>query len=93
MSDPRIRFASSKSAGDASELERILTGTVIRIMVEIVAADNPMQATTSSHMGMGANMDCRKCDNGGTEENVETKEGYCAQYVVSCARFGRRVAH
>ncbi|KAJ7333330.1 hypothetical protein DFH08DRAFT_785684 [Mycena albidolilacea] len=54
-----------------------------RIIVNTDPSDNPMQAEICSCMGAAANLPCRKCKAGGSQEDKASNEGYHAMF--SCA--------
>ncbi|KAI0821964.1 hypothetical protein BC628DRAFT_708876 [Trametes gibbosa] len=60
------------SAYDCSIQEDIL----LRIIPEVLPADNPQQSASCSHVGLHGNHPCRRCEFGGTERERETDEGY-----------------
>ncbi|KAJ6600531.1 hypothetical protein DFH09DRAFT_1257967 [Mycena vulgaris] len=53
---------------------------LFEIIPHVLPADNPQQSETSSHIGMGGNLGCRRDLTGGTKEQQETDEGYHATY-------------
>jgi hypothetical protein len=56
---------------------------LFEIIPHVLPADNPQQSETSSHIGMGGNLKCRRDFSGGTKEFLETDVGYSALYSVS----------
>ncbi|KAJ7607052.1 hypothetical protein FB45DRAFT_1040587 [Roridomyces roridus] len=56
------------------------------IIPHVLPADNPQQSETSSHIGMGGNLGCRRDYTGGTKEICETDEGYDAFYKPGIPR-------
>ncbi|OJT10831.1 hypothetical protein TRAPUB_12643 [Trametes pubescens] len=59
-------------AYDCSAREDIM----LRIIPEVLPADNPQQSASCSHVGLHGNHPCRRCEFGGTELERETDEGY-----------------
>ncbi|KAI0364661.1 hypothetical protein BV20DRAFT_955717, partial [Pilatotrama ljubarskyi] len=49
---------------------------MLRILPEVLPADNPQQSASCSHLGLHGNYPCRRCQFGGTERERETDEGY-----------------
>ncbi|KAL1940336.1 hypothetical protein VTO73DRAFT_8908 [Trametes versicolor] len=57
---------------DCSIQEEIM----LRILPEVLPADNPQQSASCSHVGLHGNHPCRRCEFGGTELERETDAGY-----------------
>jgi hypothetical protein len=53
-----------------------------RLIVNTDPSDNPMQAEICSCMGATANLPCRKCKAGGSQEDKASNEGYHALFSV-----------
>lgn len=66
-------------AYDCSTQEDIM----LRIIPEVLPADNPQQSASCSHVGLHGNHPCRRCEFGGTELERETDEGYETHFSVS----------
>ncbi|KAJ6609432.1 hypothetical protein B0H10DRAFT_2166322 [Mycena sp. CBHHK59/15] len=65
---------------------------LFEIILHILPVDNPQQSETSSHIGMGGNMQCHRDLGGGTKEYLEMNTGYTALYCLStlqiiCSQF------
>ncbi|KAI0365428.1 hypothetical protein BV20DRAFT_954196 [Pilatotrama ljubarskyi] len=59
-------------AYDCAAQEEIM----LRVLPEVLPADNPQQSASCSHLGLHGNYPCRRCQFGGTERERETDEGY-----------------
>lgn len=53
-------------------------------MIDIyqLPADNPMQSTLSSHIGLKGNFMCRKCTVGGSQEFKRSDAGFHQLFLV-----------
>ncbi|KAJ7813264.1 hypothetical protein B0H14DRAFT_3090368 [Mycena olivaceomarginata] len=54
---------------------------LFEVIPHVLPADNPQQSETSSHIGMGGSLGCRRDLNGGSKEQRETDDGYHAMYL------------
>ncbi|CDO75374.1 hypothetical protein BN946_scf184767.g9 [Trametes cinnabarina] len=70
------------TAYDCSAEEDIM----LRIIPEVLPADNPQQSASCSHVGLHGNHPCRRCEFGGTELERETDEGYESHFSPGTAR-------
>ncbi|KAJ7444523.1 hypothetical protein B0H11DRAFT_1746826 [Mycena galericulata] len=59
---------------------------IFEIIPHVLPADNPQQSETSSHIGMGGSLGCRRDLTGGTKEYCETDQGYHALYKPGVPR-------
>ncbi|KAJ7037051.1 hypothetical protein C8F04DRAFT_1332637 [Mycena alexandri] len=56
------------------------------VIQHVLPADNPQQSESSSHIGMGGSLGCRRDKTGGSKEYCETDEGYQAMYTPGTPR-------
>ncbi|EIW59634.1 uncharacterized protein TRAVEDRAFT_121078, partial [Trametes versicolor FP-101664 SS1] len=56
---------------------------MLRVIPEVLPADNPQQSASCSHVGLHGNHPCRHCEFGGLELERETDEGYESHFSVT----------
>ncbi|KAI0643901.1 hypothetical protein C8Q79DRAFT_914884, partial [Trametes meyenii] len=66
---------------------------MLRIIPEVLPADNPQQSASCSHVGLHGNHPCRRCKFGGTELKRETDEGYERHFTVGDPRTASETLH
>ncbi|KAJ7477826.1 hypothetical protein B0H11DRAFT_1726278 [Mycena galericulata] len=59
---------------------------IFEIIPHVLPVDNPQQSESSSHIGMGGSLGCRRDLTGGTKEYCETDQGYHALYKPGVPR-------
>ncbi|KAI0642270.1 hypothetical protein C8Q79DRAFT_918071 [Trametes meyenii] len=70
------------TAYDCAAQEEIM----LRIVPEVLPADNPQQSASCSHVGLHGNYPCRRCQFGGTELERETDQGYEQHFTPGTPR-------
>jgi hypothetical protein len=55
---------------------------LFQLIPHVLPADNPQQSEHASHIGGNGQMNCRRDKTGGSSEQKETDDGYCALFEV-----------
>ena len=62
-------------------------GVKIRVSLDADRSDNPMQSESACHIGAKGNLNCRKCENGGTATEKASDTGYHQLFLVCSFSF------